>query len=57
MRLLSIAPKVLLPKDLSAWHAKDPFFLYFFSYTHVSFEPINKLELFFDCGIPMPEDA
>jgi hypothetical protein len=22
-----------------------------------SFEPINKLKLFFECGIPMPQDA
>jgi hypothetical protein len=28
-----------------------------FSLTHVSFEIINKLKLFFECGIPMPQDA
>jgi hypothetical protein len=27
------------------------------SLTHVYFETINKLKLFFECGIPMPQDA
>jgi hypothetical protein len=29
----------------------------YFYFTHVSFETINKLKLFFECDIPMPQDA